>query len=49
VACLWQAYPNKTALEIIEMVRRSADNYPTPNNIYGYGVPDFSRAYARPH
>ena len=49
VACLWQAYPNKTALEIIEMVRRSADNYPTPNNIYGYGVPDFCRAYARPH
>lgn len=45
VACLWQAFPEKTAKEIIEMVRQSADNYETPNNIYGYGLPNFWRAY----
>lgn len=42
VACLWQAYPNKTALEIIDMVRQSGSNHTTPNTIFGYGIPDFS-------
>lgn len=45
VACLWQALRDKTALEIIDLVRRCSDNYSTPDNIYGYGVPDFWRAY----
>ena len=25
--------------------RSSADRYLTPDNIYGYGIPDFWRAY----
>lgn len=45
VACLWQALPGKTALEIIDIVRRSADQYQNPTNIYGFGVPDFWKAY----
>jgi len=45
VACLWQALPGKAALEIIELVRRSGDNALTPDNVYGYGVPDFWKAY----
>lgn len=45
VACLWQALPSKTALEIIDLVRRSASQYDMPDNIYGYGVPDFWKAY----
>lgn len=45
VACLWQALPNKTAKEIIEIVRNSGDNAEFPDNIYGYGVPDFWKAY----
>lgn len=45
VACLWQALPDKTAHEIIDIVRRSADNYATPDNIFGYGIPDFWKAY----
>lgn len=45
VACLWQAFPGKTALEIIDMVRRCGDNRKTPDNIYGYGIPDFWQAY----
>lgn len=45
VACLWQALPGKTALEIIDLVRRSAHQYETPDNIFGYGIPDFWKAY----
>ena len=42
VACLWQAFPNKTALEIIDMVRHCGSNHKNPNTIFGYGIPDFS-------
>ena len=45
VACLWQALPHKTALDIINLVRSCSDNHHTPNNIYGYGTPNFWRAY----
>ncbi len=45
VACLWQGLPGKTAREIIELVRRSSDQYAEPTNIYGYGIPDFWKAY----
>ncbi len=41
VACLWQAMPEKSAREIIEVVRGSGDNATSPDNIYGYGIPDF--------
>lgn len=43
-ACLWQALPGKTAGEIIELVRRSGNNTEHPDNIFGYGIPDFGRA-----
>ena len=45
VACLWQAFPNKTALDIIELVRQTCNGYEKPDNIYGYGMPNFWRAY----
>ena len=45
VACLWQALPNKTAIQIIELVRQNGSNHEKPDNIYGYGVPNFWRAY----
>jgi len=45
VACLWQALPNKTALEIINLVRQASSQYQQPDNIYGYGIPNFWRAY----
>lgn len=44
VACLWQALPDATARDIIVLVRRCASNYATPDNIYGYGIPDFWKA-----
>ena len=45
VACLWQAFPNKPAKEIIDLVRQSGNNYQYPDNIMGYGIPDFWSAY----
>lgn len=43
-ACLWQAHPYKTNLQIIEAIRKSSDRYTNPNNLYGYGIPDFTLA-----
>ena len=45
VACLWQAFPKKSALEIMDLVRKTCDSYEKPDNIYGYGIPNFWRAY----
>lgn len=45
VACLWQSLPNKTAKEIINLVRQTSSQYQEPDNIYGYGIPNFWRAY----
>ncbi len=47
VACLWQALPNKTAFEIMDIVRKSGDRVDQPDNIYGYGLPDFWKAYTQ--
>jgi len=45
VACLWQAFPEFTNMEIIDAVQKSADRYSTPDVRYGYGIPDFHKAY----
>ena len=45
VACLWQALPHKTAKQIIKLVKLAGDNQQHPDNVYGYGVPDFWKAY----
>ena len=44
-ACLWQALPEKTAKEMIELIRQTGNNREHPNNIYGFGMPNFWRAY----
>jgi subtilisin family serine protease len=44
VACLWQAFPNKTNSEIKDLILKAADRYSNPNDQYGYGIPDFSLA-----
>ncbi|WP_435262914.1 T9SS type A sorting domain-containing protein [Tenacibaculum sp. nBUS_03] len=45
VASFWQAFPTKTNVEIMNMIRESADKYNNPTNQYGYGVPDLEQAY----
>ena len=41
IACLWQAYPEFSNMEILDAVQRSADKYNTPDDRYGYGIPNF--------
>ena len=43
VTCYWQAHPKLTALEVVKAVRALGDNVEHPDNIYGFGKPDFSR------
>lgn len=41
-ACLWQAFPDKTNLEIRQMIIDAADLVNQPEGQKGYGLPDFS-------
>jgi serine protease AprX len=45
VACLWQAFPEAKATEVIDAVTKSADRYFNPDTLYGYGIPNFRVAY----
>ncbi|MFT5777364.1 MAG: serine protease AprX [Crocinitomicaceae bacterium] len=45
VACLVQAYPTRTAQEIIQMVRESGHQFAAPDTLMGYGIPDFCKAF----
>jgi serine protease AprX len=45
IACLWQAFPGKTNMEIMQIVRQSGSQATTPDNLLGYGIPDFGQAY----
>lgn len=47
VSCLWQAFPNKTAEEIKNIIREVSDRYSNPNADYGYGIPDFKKTFER--
>ncbi len=46
-ACLWSALPDKNAMQIRDLIIRSADHYttPDPNHQSGYGIPDAWKAY----
>lgn len=43
-ACLWQAFPNLTNMELAEVIRASASQYSNPDSLLGYGIPDFYQA-----
>lgn len=45
VACLWQAFPNKTNLEITQLVKEFSNYYNNPKPQEGYGVPNFRELY----
>lgn len=44
MAGLRQQFPTLTALQLRDVLIRSADRYPTPDNEYGYGIPSYTRA-----
>jgi len=46
VACLMQANPDKSIDEIIEALRKSGDHSHSPDNTYGYGIPDIFIAHS---
>lgn len=45
VACLWQALPELTAKELIDLLRSVGDRSAHPDNIYGFGIPNVWQAY----
>jgi hypothetical protein len=45
VACLWQACPQLTARQMIDIIQKAGDRSKYPDNIYGYGIPDMWKAY----
>ncbi len=40
-ACLWQANPDATAMEVREAILKSSHKFNSPDILYGYGIPDF--------
>ena len=45
IACLWQAFPAFNNMKILDAVYKSADRYATPDDRFGYGIPNFRIAY----
>jgi len=45
VACLWQAFPDFTNMEIMNAVQQSSSKYSSPDFRFGYGIPNFRIAY----
>ena len=45
VACLWQAFPEFTNMEIIAALQRSSTKYTSPDYQFGYGIPSMKTAY----
>ncbi|MDX1908432.1 MAG: S8 family serine peptidase [Bacteroidia bacterium] len=44
VACLKQAHPKRSNMDIIQAIRLSADQYAFPDSAYGYGIPHAGKA-----
>lgn len=44
IASLWQAMPTATAAQIKTFIRSSASQYESPDDLLGYGIPNFNAA-----
>jgi subtilisin family serine protease len=44
-ACLWQAFPDRSNLEILNAIKTSSSQYHSPDNKSGYGIPNFHVAF----
>ncbi|MFB9056997.1 S8 family serine peptidase [Mariniflexile ostreae] len=47
LVCLWQAMPNKTNVEIMQLVRESASQFGSPDFNLGYGIPDLQAVVSK--
>jgi serine protease AprX len=45
IACFWQAFPELSNMQVIDAVQKSAHKYTNPDARYGYGIPDFRKAF----
>ena len=45
ICCLWQAFPQLSNMEILKAVYATSDRARTPDNRFGYGIPNMKRAY----
>lgn len=45
IACFWQAFPEFNNMQLIDIVQKSADRFANPDMRYGYGIPDFRKAF----
>lgn len=44
-ACLWQAFPDASNMEIFKAIEQSAHQFDNPDYFVGYGIPNFTRAF----
>lgn len=44
IVCLWQALPDLTNVEIMQLVQESGSQYNNPDYFLGYGIPDLQLA-----
>lgn len=44
IASFWSAIPNATNQQVIDLVKQSADRFLSPDDLYGYGIPNFGSA-----
>lgn len=45
VACLWQAFPEKSNAEITQLIKESAHLFLNPTDQEGYGIPNFETIF----
>jgi subtilisin family serine protease len=45
-ACLWQAHPTASAWDVHRAIEQSGDRASNPDQLYGYGLPNASKASA---
>ncbi|MCX6271935.1 MAG: S8 family serine peptidase [Bacteroidetes bacterium] len=43
-ACLWQAHPGASNMDILEAIQKSSDQYANPDSLKGFGIPDMQQA-----
>lgn len=43
-ATFWSAAPWLTNVQVVDFIRQSADQYLNPDDLMGYGIPDFQQA-----
>lgn len=43
-ACLWEAFPALSNLQLLDIIKKSSHKYDNPDNAFGYGIPNMEKA-----